>query len=172
MVNIIISDFKKEKYNLMKILVGIDIAKLNHSAVAISSNGEIIIEPFKFTNNADDLQLLVSKLESFDKNSSIIGRESTAHYGDTLIRSLVTELYSVCVESPQNLLDAKNDIRKTKTDNTDTYVIAKTLMMQDNLTGMKIVLFFAFCTNHKENSRTGTSSMGCLATIFSPCINI
>ena len=48
-----VSDFKKGRYNLMKIFVGIDIAKLNHFAAAISSDGEIIIEPFKFTNDAD-----------------------------------------------------------------------------------------------------------------------
>ena len=75
----------------MKIYVGIDIAKLNHFAAAISSDGEIIIEPFKFTNDADGFQLLVSKLESFDKNSLIIGLESTAHYGDNLVRYLVTQ---------------------------------------------------------------------------------
>ena len=45
-----VSDFKKGRYNLMKIFVGIDIAKLNHFAAAISSDGEILIEPFKFTN--------------------------------------------------------------------------------------------------------------------------
>ena len=33
------------------IYVGIDIAKLNHFAAAISSDGEILIEPFKFTND-------------------------------------------------------------------------------------------------------------------------
>ena len=33
----------------MKIYVGIDIAKLNHFAAVISSDGEIILEPFKFT---------------------------------------------------------------------------------------------------------------------------
>ena len=64
----------------MKIYVGIDIATLNHFAAAISSDGEIILEPFKFTNDADGFQLLVSKLESFYKNSIIIGLESTAHY--------------------------------------------------------------------------------------------
>ena len=68
------------------IYVGIDIAKLNHFASAISSDGEIIIEPFKFTNDNDGFQLLISKLESFDKNSLIIGLESTAHYGDNLVR--------------------------------------------------------------------------------------
>ncbi len=36
----------------MIIYVGIDIAKLNHFAAAIFSDGEILIEPFKFTNDA------------------------------------------------------------------------------------------------------------------------
>ena len=44
------------------IYVGIDIAKLNHFASAISSDGEILIEPFKFTNDGDGFQLFVSKL--------------------------------------------------------------------------------------------------------------
>ena len=124
----------------MKIYVGIDIAKLNHFAAAISSDGEIIIEPFKFTNDADGFQLLVSKLESFDKNSLIIGLESTAHYGDNLVRYLVTELYQVCVLNPIKTCQMrKNNVRKTKTDKVDTYVIAKTLMIQDNL---RFVSFF------------------------------
>ena len=119
----------------MKIYVGIDIAKLNHFAAAISSDGEIIIEPFKFTNDADGFQLLVSKLESFDKSSSsIIGLESTAHYGDNLVRYLVAELYQVCVLNPIKTCQMrKHSIRKTKTDKIDTYVISKTLMMQDDL---------------------------------------
>ena len=118
----------------MKIYVGIDIAKLNHFAAAISSDGEIIIEPFKFTNDADGFQLLVSKLESFDRNSIIIGLESTAHYGDNLVRYLVAEFYQVCVLNPIKTCQMrKNNIRKTKTDKVDTYVIAKTLMMQDDL---------------------------------------
>ena len=114
----------------MKIYVGIDIAKLNHFAAAISSDGEIILEPFKFTNDADGFQLLVSKLESFDKKSIIIGLESTVHYGD----NLVAEFYQVCVLNPIKTCQMrKNNIRKTKTDKVDTYVIAKTLMMQDDL---------------------------------------
>jgi len=49
------------------IYVGIDIAKLNHFASAISSDGEILIEPFKFTNDNDGFQLLLSKLDPLDK---------------------------------------------------------------------------------------------------------
>ncbi len=101
-----ISDFRKERYNLMKIYVDIDIAKLNHFAAAISSDGDIILEPFKFTNDTGSFQLLISKLESFDKNSIIIGLESMAHYGDNLIRYLVAEFYQVYVEPHQNLSDA------------------------------------------------------------------
>ena len=66
----------------MMIFVGIDIDKLNHFASAISSDGEILIEPFQFTNDGDVLQLLFSKLDSFDKDTFIIGLESMAHYGD------------------------------------------------------------------------------------------
>lgn len=41
------------------IYVGIDIAKLNYFASPISSEGEILIEPFKFTNDADGFHLLL-----------------------------------------------------------------------------------------------------------------
>ena len=118
----------------MKIFVGIDIAKLIHFAVAISSDGEILIEPFKFTNDADSFQLLVSKLESFNKNSTIIGLPSTAHYGNNLVRYLVAEFYQVYVLNPiQTCQMRKNNVRKTKTDKVNTFVIVKTLMMQDDL---------------------------------------
>ena len=117
------------------IYVGIDIAKLNHFASAISSDGEILIEPFKFTNDGDGFQLLVSKLNSLnaEPDSIIIGLESTAHYGDNLIRYLVAESFQVCVLNPiKTSTMRKNNIRKTKTDKVDTYIIAKTLMMQDS----------------------------------------
>ena len=117
------------------IYVGIDIAKLNHFASAISSDGEVLIEPFKFTNDGDGFQMLVSKLDSLfaEPDSIIIGLESTAHYGDNLVRYLVAENFQVCVLNPiKTSTMRKNNIRKTKTDKVDTYIIAKTLMMQDS----------------------------------------
>ncbi|MDD2327617.1 MAG: IS110 family transposase [bacterium] len=119
------------------IYVGIDIAKLNHFASAISSDGEILIEPFQFSNDGDGFQMLVSKLDSFDKGSIIIGLESTAHYGDNLIRYLVASLYKVCVINPiQTSTLRKNNIRKTKTDKVDTLIICKALHKP------RIVFFF------------------------------
>lgn len=117
------------------IYVGIDIAKLNHFVSAISSDGEVLIEPFKFTNDGDGFQMLVSKLDSLyaEPDSIIIGLESTAHYGDNLVRYLVAENFQVCVLNPiKTSTMRKNNIRKTKTDKVDTYIIAKTLMMQDS----------------------------------------
>ncbi|MDE6435610.1 MAG: IS110 family transposase [Lachnospiraceae bacterium] len=116
------------------IYVGIDIAKLNHFASAISSDGEILIEPFKFTNDYDGFYLPLSKLDPLDPDSIIIGLESTAHYGDNLVRFLIARNYKVCVLNPiKTSTMRKNNVRKTKTDKVDTFVIAKTLMVQDSL---------------------------------------
>ena len=71
------------------IYVGIDIAKLNHYASAISSEGEVLLEPFKFSNDNDGFYTLVSKLNQFEKDKVIIGLESTAHYGNNLLAFLV-----------------------------------------------------------------------------------
>ena len=121
------------------IYVGIDIAKLNHFAAAISSDGEILIEPFKFTNDYDGFYLLLSNLAPLDQNSIIIGLESTAHYGDNLVRFLISKGFKVCVLNPiQTSSMRKNNVRKTKTDKVDTFVIAKTLMMQDSLRFMTL----------------------------------
>ena len=113
------------------IYVGIDVAKLNHFASAISSDGEVLIQPFKFTNDLDGFQLLSSHLESLPDDSFIIGLESTAHYGDNIVRYLVNQGYKVCVINPiQTSTLRRNNIRKTKTDKVDTYTIAKALMLQ------------------------------------------
>ena len=115
------------------IYVGIDIAKLNHFASAISSDDEILMEPFQFSNDADSFHMLVSRLNFLESDNIIIGLESTAHYGDNLVRYLVASSFKVCVLNPIKTSSMrKNNIRKTKTDKVDTYIIAKTLMMQDS----------------------------------------
>ena len=91
LVVITVSVSMKGRDNLM-IYVGIDIAKLNHFAVAISSEGKILIEPFKFTSDYDGFYLLLSNLAPFDQNSIIIGLESTAHYGTTLFGFLSAKI--------------------------------------------------------------------------------
>ncbi len=117
------------------IYVGIDIAKLIHFASAISSDGQELMKPFKFSNDGDGFQMLNSRLTelSYEDDNIIIGLESTAHYGDNLVRFLVACSYNVCVLNPiKTSVMRKDNIRKTKTDKVDTFIIAKTLMMQDS----------------------------------------
>ena len=82
------------------IYVGIDIAKRNHFASALSSDGEVLIEPFEFCNDGDGFNMLISALDSLESDNIIIGLESTAHYGDNLVRFLVASDYKVCVLNP------------------------------------------------------------------------
>lgn len=104
--------------------VDIDIAKLNHFASVVSSDGEVLVKPFKFTNDNDGFCTLLSALASYDRSSLIIGLESTAHYTDNLVEFLVSKRYQVCVINPiQASTMRKNNIRKTKTDKVDTLVI-------------------------------------------------
>ena len=116
------------------IFVGIDIAKLNHFASAISSDGKVLIEPFQFSNDTDGFRLLLSRLRSLESDNIICGLESTAHYGNNLVRYLVDNSFKVCVINPiRTSTLRRNNIRKTKTDKVDTFVIAKALMMQEHL---------------------------------------
>lgn len=115
------------------IYFGIDIAKFNHFASAINSDGVVLIEPFEFLNDNDGFYMLLSKLNSFDKDSTIIGLESTAHYGNNLVSFLVSKDFNVCVLNPiQTSSLRKNRIRKTKTDKVDTLVIAKAVALMEN----------------------------------------
>lgn len=47
------------------IYVGIDIAKLNHFASAIDSDGVVLIEPFEFLNDNDGFYMLLVYLSAF-----------------------------------------------------------------------------------------------------------
>lgn len=115
------------------IYFGIDIAKFNHFASAINSDGVVLIEPFEFLNDNDGFYMLLSKLNSFDKDSTIIGLESTVHYGNNLVSFLVSKDFNVCVLNPiQTSSLRKNRIRKTKTDKVDTLVIAKAVALMEN----------------------------------------
>lgn len=111
----------------------IDIAKLNLFASAISSASEILIKLFKFTNDYDGFYLLLSKLVPLYQNSIITCLESTTHYGDKPVHFLISTDFKVCVLNPiQTSSMRKNNTRKMKTDKVYTFVIAKTLMMQDS----------------------------------------
>ena len=112
------------------IYVGIDIAKQNHYAAIINSDGEILAKPFSFTNDHAGFQKLLHQLEPFALNELLIGMESTAHYAENLTSFLFTRGFQVCIINPiQTASLRKSNIRKTKTDSVDTYLIIKALTL-------------------------------------------
>ena len=60
------------------IYVGIDIAKLNHFASAISSDEEELIKSFKFTNDGDGFQKLHSLMKTTTSSLVFNRRHTTA----------------------------------------------------------------------------------------------
>lgn len=109
--------------------VGIDIAKQNHYASIMNSDGEVIVKPFPFTNDHLGFQKLLDYLEQFPKNELLIGMESTAHYAENIKSFLFTRDFQICIINPiQTSVLRKSNIRKTKTDSVDTYLIIKALM--------------------------------------------
>ena len=110
--------------------VGIDIAKNTHWASCISSDGEIIFEPFSFANDNNGFQKLISKLESLDKTKILIGLESTAHYGENIISYLFNLNFYIGIINPiQTASLRRSNIRKTKNDKVDTKIIIKALTL-------------------------------------------
>ena len=82
------------------IYAGIDIAKLNHFASVVSSDGEVLVEPFKFSNDFEGFRSLSLVLDKYDRDQLLIGLESTAHYGNNLVEFLFAKGYRFCVLNP------------------------------------------------------------------------
>jgi len=115
------------------IYIGIDIAKLNHFAFAMNSDGEILLEPFAFTNDHIGFQKLLTKLSKFPKEDLLIGMESTAHYAENLNYFLFSMDFKLCIINPiQTFGIRKGGIRKTKTDSIDTFIIIKSMIMNNH----------------------------------------
>ena len=112
------------------IYLGIDVAKDSHVAAAITSDGEVVLKPFPFANSCSGFAKLKSRLDEFPCDSLLIGLESTAHYGENLIAYLVQNAYRVALLNPlQTAALRKSAIRKTKTDKADSFLIAKSMMV-------------------------------------------
>lgn len=110
--------------------IGIDIAKNTHWASIMSYDGEIIKEPFSFSNDNSGFQKFISNLESLDKTKILIGLEFTAHYSENIISYLFNLNYKIGLINPiQTANLRKSNIRKTKNDKVDTYIIIKALTL-------------------------------------------
>lgn len=112
------------------IYIGIDIAKKTHFASAVNSDGEVLLKPFSFENSKSGFNLFISKIKNFPLNNCLIGLESTGHYGDNLICFLFNHNYQIGLINPIQTDALRNsNIRKTKNDKIDTFLISKCLQL-------------------------------------------
>ena len=72
-------------------LIGIDISKYKHDCFIATETGEVVHNSFPFENNSNGFAHFLSILNSLDTNQEKrIGMESTGHYGNNLMRFLIT----------------------------------------------------------------------------------
>lgn len=108
-------------------IVGIDIAKRNHEATIIDSDGQIVHRAFRFSNNCIGYNLLLSHVRKLTalKSQVVFAMESTAHYWMALHTRLTRDGYSVMVLNPIQPHALRSlYIRKAKTDAKDSLIIA------------------------------------------------
>jgi transposase len=108
---------------------GIDIAKQKHAVCIIDQNGQYLLRPKSIRNDADGFQQILNFLKQTGQARSIlIGMEATGHYWYSLHDFLIRNGYDVIVLNPiQTALQAKQAIRKCKTDKHDAFHIANLL---------------------------------------------
>lgn len=113
------------------IFVGIDIAKFSHYASAVNSDGQVLLEPFSFSNSIEGFNLLLSKISCFAKDECLIGLEATGHYSDNIVSFLYSKGFKIGIINPiQTDALRKSNVRKTKNDKIDTFLITECLMLK------------------------------------------
>lgn len=108
---------------------GIDLAKEKHVACIIDQNGQYLLQPKSFRNDAPGYEQILNCLKQAGKAKSIlVGMEATGHYWYSLHDFLTRLGYTVVVLNPiQTAQQAKLAIRKCKTDKYDAFHIANLL---------------------------------------------
>jgi transposase len=108
---------------------GIDVAKRKHVACIIDQSSRYLVLPKSIRNDAAGYQQILNCLKQSGRKKSILtGMEATGHYWYSLHDFLTRQGYTVAVLNPiQTAQQAKQAIRKCKTDNYDAFHIANLL---------------------------------------------
>jgi transposase len=113
-----------------KFFVGIDVSKEKFDVCCIDSTGEKVFRLSAAMNRTgfDELTMKLSSV-SGSKDSLLIGMESTACYHIPLFSFLVSLGYPVVIINPLLISNfVKLQLRKTKTDKKDAFVIAQYIL--------------------------------------------
>ena len=133
------------------LLVGLDVAKKTVVACIISSENEIYLKKFSFTNTKEGILKLIIKAEEiknkYNKTNIILGFEPTGNYHKPLANFLYNQKYDICIVSStaaKNNRKALHSGRWRKNDPEDAYNIAD--MMKQG----KILYYDATIDNSKR----------------------
>jgi transposase len=120
--------------DLEKVLVApIDGGKNSHKALVANYFGDILHDPFEFTNSATGVKMLHTILKSISSSIKaekvIIGLESTGHYYENLYRSLIDLGYDVAMINPMSVYCQRSgQLNWCKTDEIDLCAIEQVLI--------------------------------------------
>ncbi len=157
------------------LFVGIDVAKKNHFASVVNSDCEVLVKPFKFSNDETGFNLLLTCLSKFDKSDILIGLEATGIYGDNLINFLFNQGFSIGRINPiQTDSLRSSNIRKTKNDKIDTGLIVQCLMLKKftliTIEDLNMIKLRSLCRFKldiiKSQSKCKCQLVGCIDIVF------
>lgn len=91
--------------------IGIDVAKTNHVASIVDSQGDIILRTIKFTNSKEGYAKLLADIQtaigSFD--DFVFAMEATGHYWLALFSALIDNDFNVSVFNPYQIKSYHTD---------------------------------------------------------------
>lgn len=105
--------------------VGIDVSMGKSTIAIISTDGEVISEPFEIEHTKSDFNLVLEKIKNIPKDNVKFVMESTGNYCKSLLKIIIDNGYFVTVENPLTIKKYCDiNIRKVKTDKKDALKIA------------------------------------------------
>lgn len=109
--------------------VGVDVAKADHCLGAIDAQGQVVLKPVRFTQDAAGFAALERHLRSLGSPAEVVvGMEATGHYWVLLAEEVQRLGYRPQVFNPILTGDAaRTSVRGRKTDADDCLAIAKVL---------------------------------------------
>lgn len=117
--------------------VGIDIGKYHHVASMLGEDKKPVFKAFSLTNSTEGAQSLVALIRQYapDNATVTIGMEATGHYWLALYSFLLEQGYLIHVINPIQTDGWRKgfEIRKRKTDNIDSVLIAELIRYGDFL---------------------------------------
>lgn len=162
------------------IYIGIDVAKFSHVASVINSDGKVLIEPFSFNNSNEGFNFFISKISSFNVEDCLIGLEATGHYSDNLVYFLFEKNFKIGIINPiQTDALRSSNIRKTKNDKIDTFLISQCLMIGKYTTFtpkdadvLKLKILSRFRNNIvRSKSKLKVQLVACIDSVFPELYN-